>query len=226
MPSGSPPPGQPGGMLITEYLNGDAGERHTIRLHLAWFDPTAAGPTNDHAYVSGGPVTPTETLLSQTYAALAALWQPYYSSAWTLYCRDIGYNAGGQLVPLSPKPIFAPYSGTDTADHSADWYTDRIIRLLGQRGAKRRLHLRQVPDNALHEEALEVGTDHGGIDVRDRAWMAYLSGASGGGAVMPDGTYAFAVTDMEAWWARAPMMGWVSAPGAGATPGAPYLVTG
>jgi hypothetical protein len=220
MPLESPTPGSAGGLLVMQYVNLGAGEVHGLRLHLAWFDPVPFGGDHDHAYVSGGPVTPSESFISETYAALAALWRPYYSPQWVLSCTSVGYNSAGTYTRLDPGPDFPSYVGTAGAPPDASWYVDRKLHLLGQKGARRRLWLRKLPSDILPLLPIEVGPSSGGLDARDRAWMAYLSGQSGGGAVMPDGTYSFAVRDLTVEWTQPPNGLLVGAPGA------PYMVSG
>jgi hypothetical protein len=49
---------------------------------------------------------------------------------------------------------------------------------------------------------LEVSPTSGGLDARDQALMAYLSGATGGGAVMPDGLRCFDVAKINFFWSQ------------------------
>jgi hypothetical protein len=207
-------------MLVMQYVNAGLREVHNLTIHLAWFDATPFGGDNDHAYVSGGPVTPAETFVSATYAAIGALWQPYYPDTWVLNCLSLGYNSNGTYVRLDPGPNFPAFVGTASPPADGSWYVDRVFSLLGQKAARRRLWLRKLPTDSFSYLPIEVGPDHGGVDAHDQAWMAYLSGASGGGAVMPDGTYTFPVRDLKLEWTQPPN------PLLAGEPGAPYLVTG
>lgn len=220
MPLPPAPSSGPGGILHLEYTNFTAGERHSLHIHLCHFDPDAAGPMNDHAYIAGGPVMPAEGHISETYAALAALWAAYYDADWVLTCEQLYYNAAGTPTVLTPAPDFPTHVGaTAPADPEVPRF-DRRFRLLGQKGAVRHLHLCQVPGSVHRPVPFEVSSTSGGIDAHDQALIAYFSGTSGGGAVTPDGTYCFAVTDMQVWWARS-----LRPLGAG-VPGAPYIVSG
>jgi hypothetical protein len=220
MPLPPPPSTEPGGVVHLEYTNFTAGERHSLHIHLCHFNLSPVGATNDHAYIAGGPVTPSEGHVSDTYAALAALWAAYYDANWVLTCEQLYYNAGGTPTVLTPAPDFPTHVGATTPDDPEVPRFDRRFRLLGHKGAKRHLHLCQVAGTVHQPDPFEVSTTGGGLDARDRALIAYFSGASGGGAVTPDGTYCFPVTDMQVWWARS-----LKPLGAG-VPGSPYIVSG
>jgi hypothetical protein len=221
MPSSPAPAGAPGGVLHLEYSNASAAASHSLHLHICHFDPNAIGGTHDRAYSSDGLVTPSESYVSETFDAFAALWQAYYDSDWMLRCEGLYlWQAGGVVELLSPAPDFPVQVGTNTDDDPAWPRFDRRFRLLGQKGAVRHLHLSQVPGTQHRALAFEVSATSGGLDARDRALIAYLSGASGGGIVTQDGTYCFGVTDMVVWWARS-----VQSLGSSA-PGSPYVVTG
>lgn len=221
MPFSPVPPNVPGGVLALEYTNAVAGVAHSLHVHVCHFDPTPVGGTNDRAYISGGPVTPSEVYVSETFDALADLWDDYYDSDWLLRCVGLYLRQGvDEDVYLTPPPDFPVRTGADTSADPGWPRFDRRFRLLGRKGQVRHLHLCQVPGTEHRVNAFEVGATAGGLDARDRAWMAYLSGASGGGAVMADGTYCFPVTDMMVWWARSTQTLGTSAPGS------PFLVTG
>jgi hypothetical protein len=190
----------PGGLLALEYSNPTMGERHNLHLHLAWFDQDP-GTDNDRAYVGGGPVAPAESGVLATFAAIAALWAPYYEPDWSLHINELYLNSSGDLIVLPNTPIAAPVLGTNATDPPGLPRVNRIFRLLGQRAARRDMWICQVP-GVTYGVKLEVSGGSGGFDARDQAWMAYLAGASGGGVVMPDGTYAHGVADVRAWWAR------------------------
>jgi hypothetical protein len=214
-----------GGLLELEYRHAAGGERHALRLHLAPFAITAATTgygLHDHLYVAGGPVMPLETSVLQTFAALAALWAPYYSPNWSIAVVSLQRSAAGTRSVVLPRPLADAVVGSASGDDDSGPRTKRIFHLLGRTGAARRFYLSQVRTLAQPEQPVEVSPSSGGLDARDRAWMAYLSGASGGGAVMADGTYSFPVRDLEVQWARP-----IELVGAeGGMPGAPYLVGG
>lgn len=220
MPLSPVSPFAPGGILHLEYSNVVAGERHSLHLHVCHFNPTALGSTHDRAYVSGGPVTPSETHLSATYDAWADLWATYYDADWLLRCEGLYIWQPGRYTVLSPAPDFPVRVGASTSDDPGWPRFDRRFRLLGQRAEKRHLHLCQVPGTEHRPAPFDVSPTTGGVDSRDRALLGYLSGAGGGGVVMPDGTYCFPVTTMQVLWARS-----VAALGSSA-PGSPYVVTG
>ena len=196
MPLPPPPLNAPGGLLRVLYTNSVVAAAHTIVLHVSWFDPAT------FAYISGGPVTPTEPGLVDTFNSIAALWAPYYSADWTLSIDSVWYNAAGLMTVLQPPPTVTPVLGM-TSDDPALPRVDRSFRLLGRKGAVHRLYLQDVAGEIV-DETIEVSATTGGLDARDRAWMSYLSGSTGGGVVQPDGTYCFPVADERIWWARHP----------------------
>lgn len=212
-----------GGVLGLSYQHPTAGERHMLHLHVAHFDPTPTDSSyglNDRVYVSGGPVVPTEPSVLATYVAVAALWSAYFGPSWRLEVKTLQQRVDNNLLETVPPPTAPATFGGDLADDDSGVRAMYIFRLLSTSGIKKRLMLVQVKAPTIPLGEFEVGASGGGLAARDRDWMSYLSGATGGGVVMPNGGYCFAVTDMELVPAHdIQAASWV-------LPGAPYLVTG
>jgi hypothetical protein len=191
----------PGGLLWLEYANIVASERHQLFFHVAWFDQTPSGSNHDYLYTGAGPVAPSESGVLATFAALAALWAPYYSADWSLRIDSLSVFSPTGERPLPTTPLATPVAGTATGSTAGLLPTRRDFKLLGRQAARRTVHLPQVYGPVIGT-TVAVGTGAGGFDSRDQAWMRYLSGQTGGGVVLQDGTYAFPDGDVSAWWAR------------------------
>lgn len=188
MPLFPSPYAGPGGLLWFEYGAPSAGERHQIRLHVAHFNANPIGAANDYSYDATGCVVPDERSVLETAAAFAAVWAPYYPPDWSISIYKLYYNSGGQLLPLPATPQMAAVSGTYSNGSGASGSAKRIFRLISVQGWRRRLWLLQLP-SSLDGADQDVSTAAGGIDGRDQALIAYLSGATAPstGLVAPDG---------------------------------------
>lgn len=194
------PPAAPGGLLFFEYSDASAGERHELRMHVADFDPTPAGGDNDYLYTSGGPVVPTESGVLATAAALGALWAAYYPPSWTLALVGVFYNSGGVLTALPVTPTMVPVRGVAAEGEANGVVMRRSLILRSTANVRRRLYLVQVPGDVV-DQTVEVTATEGGLDGRDRALLAYLSGAATG-CVAPDGRRFQPEATVRVWWAR------------------------
>lgn len=200
MPLPDPPAQGAGGVLEMEYANAAAGARVTLKWHLCHFDQVPSGADNDYAYTGTGPVVPTETSVLQTFAAIGALWAPYYRPSWELRLLGLHWALAEGEEALPETPVATPIVGTSTAP-SDNPCVNRIFRLRSVQHVRRRHWLARMPDDVVDTET-EVSPTGGGFDARDQAWMNYLAGNTGGAVVAPDGHRFEAVADLRRWWAK------------------------
>jgi hypothetical protein len=182
MPLGLPPPDEAGGVLQLEYSNPSCGERHGFTMHLAHFDALS------FAYLGTGPKAPSEADISVTYAALGALWATFYPADWTLRLISLLYNDAGDLIRLPVAPTLDPILGASGATAYVGPTVRRLYRVRSVLGRKRRVWIQQI-EGVDMADAEPLSATAGGVDGRDQALIAYLSGPASG-VVAPDG-YAF-----------------------------------
>lgn len=188
-----------GGMIILDYGPTGSSTRHPLHLALTTFDTTPSGPSSDYLYSPAGGLSPTETGVIATFRALGALWAPYYPSDWSLRLAALWHNVGGFATDLGVVPTCAAIAGTAAALPAGSQLTQRVISAFSQLNKRWRIMLRRLAPSAVGMR-VHVTPSVGGIDVRDRAWLAYLSGTSGGAVVARDGTRYQTVGRVRTWW--------------------------
>jgi hypothetical protein len=189
-----------GGILDCEYSETLYGNRHTLRLAVAPFDPNPSGTFGDYVYNGSGPTHPTENGVLATFHAIGRLWAPYYPSLYTLRLVRVWRQVAGAAVPLASAPTDPGVPGTYTGDFDPLSVVKRRIELFSTMGTKWSIWLQQIPASPV---GMTVATapGSGGYDARDQAWYAYLaSGVTGlvardGAAFQPGGR-------VRAWWDR------------------------
>lgn len=174
-----------GGIIECHYAHPQLGPVYPIKLGVATFDQTPSGPNGDYLYDGAGGYQPTETGVLATFAALAALWAPYYDASWTLWLAAVYANTGGLPQPALALPTAASVNGTGPAPTPGASTSKRSIALFSTLGARWRIWLRQLPVVGIGE-TVDVASNAGGIDARDPAWFAYFL-AGGSGIVGRDG---------------------------------------
>lgn len=112
-PIPTPPADLSGGYMVLQYTNGT--DTHKMKVHTIPFGSTPSGANNTYTYSgAGGLPAHTETDTNATFAALGALWAPYYNNAWTLTVAAIYVIASGvpTQLPIIPSP--AAVTGTNS----------------------------------------------------------------------------------------------------------------
>lgn len=199
-----------GGILEMHYAHPTLGPVYSMRLAVTTFGSAPSGPSNDYSYTGTGGFVPGEAGVLATFANVAACWQPYYGADWSLTLAGLWINSGGLAVPHTPVPLAPTISGTDaSAPPPTPTPVKRILALYSTLGRRWRVFLRQLPAQAVGQ-TVGVAAASGGIDARDQAWYAYVSGSQSA-IVGRDGTRMQAGGVVRCWWD---------------TPPAPYLVSG
>lgn len=159
-----------------------------ISLAVLPFDATPSGPDGDYLYTGAGDVVPTESGILATFAALGALWAPYYDPSWSLSLIAVYQRDGDLLRKLPAVPTAAPIAGTYSGAVDPINTFKRTLHLWGQRSmvAKWDIFLRWLQSDRF-DASLPVTTTSGGFDDRDPAWYAYLSSPATG-VIARDGT--------------------------------------
>lgn len=218
MPLPPAPANAYGGILGLSYVHTGLNVVHSLHLALAHFDPTPSGPDGDYLYNGTGPVTPGESGVLATFAAVASHWATYYDPVWQLQLVSTWYNSGAGDLPLASTPVAAPVHGVASTSAGLDPRVKRTFFLYSVLGPRWRLRLQKLPPGPVGE-TLEVSGASGGFDGRDQAWLAYLGGTATG-VVARDGQHFSAWAAVRQWWDR-PLFG-----DPAGLPGAPYVVTG
>jgi hypothetical protein len=183
-----------GGILHLEYRLPGALAAHPIRLAVEPFNTTPSGSLGDYLYTSPHG----ESGLLATFAALGALWAPYYPAVWSLYVVAVWPNVSGfPHGPLQP-PQATPVPGAHADAVSADAVCKRMIALYSEGGERWRLHLRRTPADTVGEH-LNAGVGVPGGDARDEAIYAYVSG-NASALVGRDGTQFQPGGRVRTWW--------------------------
>lgn len=199
-----------GGLIEFHYGHPALGPVYPIRLAVALFDPTPSGADGDYLYTGAGGYTPSETGLIATFRAIAALWAPYYDSAWSCALAAVYGNDGGVPQPALALPSAAPLAGSSsTPVPGSGSAAKRSISIYSLYNARWRIWLRQQPVIGVGQtETCTVAS--GGFDTRDQAWYAYFASRNSG-VVGRDGVQISQTGEVRGWWD---------------TPPSPYLVSG
>jgi hypothetical protein len=174
-------------------------DSHPISLAVLPFDLTPSGPDNDYLYTGSGSIVPTETGILQTFAALGAVWAPYYDPSWWLELLAVyTVEDHDMLVKLPTTPAAPPIQGTysGTVDPAVTY--KRTLHLWSNSyTGKWDIFLQQIQGDRFGA-SLPVSASDGGYDARDPAWYAYLS-SSATGVIGRDGTRYQAGGEMRQW---------------------------
>jgi hypothetical protein len=187
-----------GGILELHYAEPGAGSIYPIRLAVTTFALTPSGPNNDYLYTGAGGFTPGEAGVIATFQHLAAVWAPYYADTWLCYLAAVHQNVGGAPYPLPVVPTVGAVTGSAVPPSGPPARSKRIVWLFSQLNARWRLYLRQLPSGG-EGEFVPCDAYTGGLDARDRAWFAYVSGPESA-VVGRDGKPMQPAGDVRAWW--------------------------
>jgi hypothetical protein len=189
-----------GGMIDLQYVQTYGFNPHPIKLAVAPFDLTPSGSDGDYLYTGTGAVVPTESGLLATFAALGAIWAPYYDSSWQLELVAVYQNVAGAAVQLPATPTATPIAGTYSGTVVLNPTVKRMLFLYSSGGMDQRwrIWLRHLQGDTAGK-TVPVDLINGGFDARDRAVYAYLGGTDTG-VVARDGTRFSPGGKVRTWW--------------------------
>lgn len=190
-----------GGILVLEYTVDGELNQHTIRQHVAPFNPVPQSDGN-FLYTRAAPKTTiTEAGIKETAHALGNLWASYYHATAQLLLKELWYNSGGVMtnIPLPPASDIGVIAGTFEGIHTP--VCKRTFEFWSSQNiAADHLYFLQHPCDMVNTQRAVTPTE-GGFDARDVAMAAYLSDP-GSGIVGRDGYPLGGAGRVSLWWSH------------------------